>query len=110
MLRHAWRNWLRRVLVGAMAVGYGAAGLLLGNAALRRPLLPLWGRMLIGAAALGALLTSLLALQAALEARGLRASNRPDGAADASGNAHKRSTSPQPPPPHDDSSDEPIQF
>src|SRR5712691_2132133 len=84
MSRRAWGDWLRGLLVGAMAVGYGAAGLLLSNAAVQRPLLPCWGRVLIGTVALGALLTSLLALQAALEVWGLRARNRPDVPVEAS--------------------------
>ncbi len=70
MPRRAWGDWLRGLLVGAMAVGYGAVGLLLGSAVVQHPLLSCWGQVLIGTVALGALLTSLLALQAALEVLG----------------------------------------
>ena len=85
MPRRTWVDWLRVLLVGAMAVGYGAAGLLLGSVAVQRPLLPWWSRMLIGVVALGALLTCLLAWQAAREVWGLCARNRPDMPLEASG-------------------------
>ena len=87
MSRRTWANWLHALLVGAMAVGFGAAAFLLGSVAVQQPLLPWWSRGLIGVIALGALLTCRLALQAVREVWGRRASKPPDVPLETSGNS-----------------------
>lgn len=57
-----WGYWWRMLVVGGVAGGSGAVGILLSCLALMRPLLSVWQRVLIGGVALEVLLMSLLAL------------------------------------------------
>jgi hypothetical protein len=57
-----WGYWWRMLVVGGVAGGSGAMGILLSCLALRQPLLSVWQRVLIGGVALEVLLMSLLAL------------------------------------------------